>query len=338
MMHVTSVMGMLVMILPAIGQEPLITPRTVTASGERSAAEVAASITKQTGIEIDVTAIDVKLPIKHSFDKTPFWKAVEILAEQTASRVEISRQAKPVRLIPLGNDPRPPVAVEGPFRIEAKQIDIRIDLSTGKSVYDLTLQVAWEPQLPVYRTDSHPRVVKAVDDAGRAITSNTIKSWSQTDGMSITLTVRLDGLSRDSKRIASLEGALTITAAQEMLRFSFDDLTKPAQSQQKNVSVGFNRFAKKGNYWEVDLDLVYPQDSATFESFETYWLGRNRLTLTSPEGTKFTFDDPITKFSIKESKDFKPANNVKGWRLDYITPSTIKEVPVKFELKDIRLP
>jgi len=328
---------------PVCAEEKPITPRFFSFTKETATtALVAGALAEQTGMEIDISALDHGRSIKTVFVKNSFWEAVDALAEQTGSRVHIGRMGKAVSLSPLNDGVRSPVWRDGPFRIVAKDVDARINLESGKTSYDLTLEVAWESRLPVLRADTLPRITKGEDDAGKPITASPISARASIAGNHAILRVPLNGLSRESKQIALLRGELTVTAAEEMLRFKFDDVTKPARLKMKGVEVVLKRFVKEGAFWIADVQVLDPDSQATFESFETYRWSRNRLTLFAPDGKqKWTNDDPeeigLLRYRFKESKDFKP-ESLKGWTVEYETPGSLREVPVQFELKGIRLP
>lgn len=301
------------------------------------------ALAKQTGLEVDITAIAGNKPIRADFNKAEFWKVVDAVAEQSGSQVVIGKLGKAVRLEPAGNGNKPIVSVDGPFRIAAREIEARRDLVTGNTIYDLTLEIAWEPRLPVFRIDSVPQIEMGLDDGGKPITVKPVATRVAVDGVSFLAKVRLDGITRASKQIAELKGSYRFTGAEEMVRCQFDDLAKlPANIKQNDVEVQLKQLAKNGSFWIADLELHYPPGGPIFESFETFWLSRNRIALVSPQGKKIvTEDEEIDGHSIryrfKETADFKPAN-LKGWKLEYETTGVMREVPVKFELKGIPLP
>lgn len=305
---------------------------------------VAESLAKQTGLEVDVSEIDVKRPLRVAFDKAEFWRVVDGLADLTGSRVLIGHMGKPVRLVPRANGQKAIVSVDGPFRISAREMEARRDLLNGSSFHDLTLEIAWEARLPVCRMDAAPTIVKGEDDAGRPITVKPVATRIAVDGISALIKVRLEGVTRDSRQIALLSGNLRITAAEEMLRFTFDDLGKfPIAMKRNGVGVAVTRVAKDGTYWIADVDLTYPADGPIFESFESNWLSRNRIVLVSPTGARFTpideeINGPAIRYRFKESDDFKPNGNLKGWKLEYESIGAMREAPVRFELKGIALP
>jgi hypothetical protein len=335
----------LVMGCPVRGQKPVdespIQPRVFTFSAKDLALKnVVSELSKQTGLEIDIGSFDPNQPVSATFERTEFWKAVDALAEKVGGRVSVGHDGK-IRLVKAAG-PRVANAVDGPFIVMPRAVEARLDLQTGKTSYDLTIDVAWEPRLPVYRIDAQPRVTNGKDDGGRAITVKPLDARNPTSGSVATLRFRLDGVTRDSKRIASLPGTLRVTAAEEMLRFEFNDLTRPAEQTQKGVKIGLRKFAKEGTYWIANLELSYPPGGAEFESFETFWLSRNRMTLIDPDGAKFPatdeeIDSRRVRYRFKEDKNFAP-KNLKGWKMTFEAPGPIRETPVKFELKGIELP
>jgi hypothetical protein len=172
---------------------------------------------------------------------------------------------------------------------------------------------------------------------------------SQAAGYAHTTTVRLNGLSRRSGKIAALSGEYTVTASPRMLPFRFDDLAKlPAEQRQDGVTVKLVRFAREEDRWEAEFDLAYPAGQPEFESFES-WASGNVLKLVSPgRGQVYAPDNfDLTEGSrrVRSTYRFRSAGgkgpeitDPKGWRLVYETPAPLVEFPVRFEFKDIPLP
>src|SRR5262249_25471116 len=136
------IVALLAIVLPAQAQKlpdvSTLKPRVFTFAADRAhVSDVVGALAKQTGLEVDISAINGDLPIQAKFDKPAFWTVVAPLAEQTDSRLAIGKQGKPVSLVPLNGGVRLPVSVDGPFRIAARAVDARLDLHTGKAVYDL---------------------------------------------------------------------------------------------------------------------------------------------------------------------------------------------------------
>jgi hypothetical protein len=234
--------------------------------------------------------------------------------------------------------------------VATRGVTARVDLETGHTTYDLALDLNWEPRFPVFRVDSQPRLTAAKDDLGHALVVASPPVKSQVSGFQHTTSVRLDGLTRKSGRIAVLAGTFTVTASPKMLTFTFDDLAGrlPAARQHEGVTVKLTRFAKEEDRWEAEFDLAYPPGQPEFESFES-WASGNVLRLVSPgKGEVFTPDNfDLTENSqrARATYRFRSAGGKgpnladrKGWRLVYETPAPLVEFPVRFELKDIPLP
>lgn len=321
-----------------------ILPRVATFQSKGATVKtIIDALARQTGLEVDIAGIDGNKALNVVFDKWEFWRVVDTLAEQSGSRVVIGELGKHVQLVPNTAGVKQISSFDRPFRFSAREIEIRRDLVRGVTIYDLTLEVAWEARLPVCRIDASPVIVKGEDDNGKPISVKPIASRVAVDGVSTLLQVRLEGITRESKQIALLKGSYRVTAAEEMLRYQFIDLGKlPTTSTQNGVGVTVKRIAKEGSFWNVEIDLKYPPDGPVFESFETYWLSRNRIALISPDGKKITtsneeIDGTSLRYRFKETAEFKPAD-LKGWKLEYETTGAMREVRVNFELKGIPLP
>ena len=118
---------------------------TLHSPGNQSLAEVVAAITKQTGMELDISGFDETTQTKVDWNDIEFWNALQDLATAVNGRWEMTPKSKMPKLVKATNPQAPKVYVEGPFRIAARDILVRSDLVSGRTFYDLTLEVAWEP-------------------------------------------------------------------------------------------------------------------------------------------------------------------------------------------------
>lgn len=286
-------------------------------------------------------------PFAASFDRVPFWVALERAAAATNQRIALRDGGRQVALEPRGTSLEVS-SVGGAFRTVARQVTSRLFLETGQTVYDLNLEAHWEPRIPVFRIDAVPAVTRAADDRGAKLTTPHASGRSSPTGATHALPVRLNGLTRDSKKIAVLAGHYTVVAADKMLTFTFDDLSAKlplALPAQDGVTATLNRVEKDDKTWEFEVELKYPPGGPQFESFEAdSWLSGNVFRLVSPDRSK-TF----------RTTDYEPRGNVliyrfqedaakgltnptgKGWRVAYETPAPLVEFKVPFELKDIPL-
>lgn len=281
------------------------------------------------------------------FNDKPFWFALEMIASQTGNRIAIGDGGRKIALEPRGKAYEVS-SVHGPFRIVAKQVVGRLQLESGTVSHDVLLDVHWEPRFPVFRLDSSPKIDAITDDRGVKLDAASGGSKSQPTGYLHSTSVRINGITRDSKRLADIRGNFTITASPNMLAFECADLTKGKSAvdlpKQGGVSAVLKSVEKDEDTWEYRLELDYPPNLPKFESFES-WTHLNRLRLIDAGGKSFAPDDSevLTQGSkITATYRFKEKpglmNPTKGWKLSYEAPAPPIEFAVPFELKDIPLP
>ena len=130
-----------------------------------------------------------------------------------------------------------------------------------------------------------------------------------------------------------------VTIADELLTFTFDVAKPGAALDQKGVKVSVPKFGTDGNDWFADVELRYPRNGVTWESNEFYWARNNEMRLLPPSGVPIKADrsengEGTIRYIFKNRA--KEVGN--GWKFDYRTPGPMREVIVKFELKEIPLP
>jgi hypothetical protein len=308
--------------------------RKVTITGEaRPPADIAKAIREQTGTDVDVAALDPK-PIAADLQKLDYWTTVERLAERTASRVVMTGGR--VALKP--GKSQAPSFVSGPFRFVYRDVFIRGDGESGMAGYTIHIDVAWEPWLNTYRIDTTPKITEAKDNSGSSVKVPAGGSRSFTTSNFAELTVRPQGLTRDSKRL-SISGSILVTISDKLLTFSFDAVNgKPVgNAVQDGVSVNLTKHGPDGNDFVAIVGLNYPKSDVVWESHEYAWHRNNVMRLLPPKGEPIVADlveAADLRYGFKgRAKEVGP-----GWKLDYRTPGPMREIEVKFELKDIKLP
>lgn len=341
-------------LIPADEPEPkfAVPPRLVKLDLPNSKlGKVAPAVSKQTGIPVAFPEKAKDETCDGVFNGKPFWFALEMIADQTGHRVALHDAGRKVALEPRGKS-REVSDVYGPFRVVARQVVGRYLLDQGVSFHDVHLDVHWEPRFPVFRIDSHPRIAKAADDRGTVLKAQPPGTRSQPTGALHATTTRLDGLTREARRIAVLQGQFAVTASEQMLTFKFDDLSKGktavALPAREKVAAVLKRVEKDETTWEFEVGLTYPPGLPTFESFES-WTTENRARLVAPGGAKtFTTDNfeiytagskvtAVYRFT-QDAKAGLVNPAAKGWVLEYDAPSPPLEITVPFELTDIPLP
>jgi hypothetical protein len=333
-----------VSLLAPVGSAQPVAPKTVTLSaptGQLGA--VLNDVARQTGITVTAPALDAHTPCPVSFDKTPFWIALEQIAAKVSARIALAERGRQITLV-RRTGPAAPSSVDGPFRVVVKQVVGRLDFETGKAFTEVTLDVHWEPRFPVFRITSEPTITEATADADSKLTAITAHAKTPPRGYLYTTTVRLTGVPRTATKLTRLAGTFTVTASPTMLSFLFDLAGKPPLSQTKEkVTTTLKRFEKVDNRWEAELELTYPPNGPRFESFES-WVTENRARLIAPNKSRSfaptDSDIPEQGQKVVAVYRFTGLNltNRAGWALLYETPAPLVEYPIHFELKDIPLP
>jgi len=320
-----------------------IAPRTLTWTGDGTLKQATDVVREQTRFEIDVSAVDAEKRIAVKWSKVPFWTALEELASKVGGRVSITKNGQRIAIVPAREFVQPS-AVSGPWRISARSIQARGDLETGDSSYELGLDVNWEPRMKVFRIDAYPKIRVAKDDRDRVLTSPSIQVFSPVTGFTAPSTLRLNGLTRASQRIATLDANFRATVAEKMLVFRFANFDGAKEQKIDGIEVT-QSLVKRGTNWTLDLTLQYGDSLPTFESFEN-WTLDNTLELISPEGKSYPLEDPSASMNGRGPFNFRyrfneeaiPKFDRKTWTMVYSAPSMIKEVVVPFTLRDVILP
>jgi hypothetical protein len=324
---------------------PAVPPTRVTVPPGRTLAAAAADIGRATGLRLDVSAADAGAAFPPAAD-LPFWAAVQQAADRTGHRIAVTRQGEQIALVRGAGGP---ASIDGAFRAAARGVTAKADYDTGRTAYEVSLDLHWEPRFPVFRVDAQPTITTATDDRGTALAAPAGGAKAAVTGYAHPATVRLDGLTRKSASIARLAGQFTVTAAPRMLAFRFADLAAkpPVPQQQDGVTVTLTGFDRRDDRWDLSLRLEYPEGHPAFESFES-WTGRNTLRLVSPDRSRVydpdTFDVTETGRTATAVYRFAAGGrgpnlgDRKGWSVVYETPAPLAEFPVRFELKDLPLP
>lgn len=310
--------------------------------------EVASELSRTAaGVAVKVEPQLLKAKCPAAFDGVPFWEALETAADRSKARLSVREGGRTVMLEPRPGK-REVSAVSGPFRVVPRSVTGRLLLDSGTSFHDVQLDVHWEPRMPVYRIDSQPRITKAEDDRGTALKPEAGSSRHYPASSLTDLRIRLDGLTRESRQIATLAGEFRATAAPKLLTVPFQNLGAklPETQTVEGVKVMLKSFKLVGGMWEAELELTYPESHPTWDSFEEQkWLRDNRLRLVDPNAAPYEPDNDDVNASgrtvtaVYRFKLLQRQNpGAKGWSLVCETPAPLVELTVPFSLKGIPIP
>jgi len=309
--------------------------------------QVLADVKKQTGVTVESQLGEPDPKVRSVTGRPePFWKAIDLLAEQAGAQVTILPRDGRILLARRASTRRPVVSYHGPFRFCVKGVSARRDLDTDTVNFTATVEVAWEPgRLPLF-LDTIPQDVVAVDNrGGRHPVPDGGRSKAPVDGRtSLLIDVPLPPLPRTASALASLEGRLDVIAPREMLRFVFPRPEAGAALTQKGVTCKITTLAPGKDRWTVRLSIENPPGGTILESYQP-WDSNNVLTLVSKDGKTRL----VASSYVRESESSRRAvlsyhftnhkrladTTPEDWTLEYRTPSLVVTVPVPFSFKDV---
>ncbi len=289
--------------------------------------------------------------LKVHFEKTPFWQALDQLADQAglnvhpfSEKAEIVLTAQPNQAPFLSRTGR--ACYTGPFRLEPTSVVARRILRRPDGVLTVNVEAAWEPRLKMIGLSQRMADVSAVDERGNALAVADADAQLEipTGGaaaVEINLPFRLP--SRDARRIALLRGKLLAMIPGKIETFRFDKLTeaKNVERRAAGVVVTLEQVRKNNNMWEVRMQVRFDDAGDALASHRT-WIFNNEAYLEGPGGEPVPYD---TFETIRQGKNelgiaylFVSEYPLNKLAFVYKTPGAIVQSGFDYEFKDIELP
>jgi hypothetical protein len=344
-----------------LGAEPSpgLKPHLVTFKLDATLDKALDELQTQADVAFDRSKADLTRPVKISFEKIPFWEALEKVAKAADHRVAFGEQGRTIYL--LGGEGiayrELPLSVDGVFRTAARQVVAVNDIEADRTYTDVELQINWEPHFSAFLIDSPGKSVTAVDNNGKQLeVADQGRGRIAAAGGGRRLTVRLADVPRSARTITKLEGTLNVVGAERMLRFEFPrpvaGKEESKTDDQVTAKVEPGEDVKAGSdLWTFRVTFAYPEGGPQLESFESgAWMAENDAFLLSADG-KRRLDcnggyEVVTqsergatvKYRWVPQGDEKDLGKPADWKVVVRTPSRLVEVPVKFKLEHIPLP
>lgn len=251
----------------------LVSPRRVTMPAKsRTAQQAFAEVARQTGYRIDFQgggrpAGDAAVTL--GFDNTPFWQAVDALAEATGTTVNAGGfDDDGVQVNAYGQPNRSPyVAYPGPFKIVATNVHVNrslplsspdprgVGFTRPSESVNLTFNVFSEPKNPLLGMALQPTVLAAEDDQGQSMAppanpgfgGSRVSYYGGGSYRSFNLTgsLNLTRGGREAKAIRSLKAKVGVT----LLGAIVPEVTVRDPLKAKNLK-------QAGRTVEVEVDAV----------------------------------------------------------------------------------
>jgi hypothetical protein len=352
--------GLCSAIIPAEEPAPQLPgSKRVTLPAEKtSIKDLLGSLQKQSGVKVEARLLDRDSLLATAVKEASFWDALDAIAREAGARVDLSARKGQIQLVPLTGPSNSLVCGDGPFRISVEKIATARDFATGQGNCTLTLEVAWVPELLPLFVESQPQGLRILEKGGKVLPlthegSTLAPVGGEGDGrLTFRTEVNIPAPSRKVETLALVEGKLSAVVPSKMLTYHFatlDRLQKEGQSlQQEGVTCRVERVILARDRWTVRLSLAYPPGSnRSLESYQS-WVVNNELLLVSADGkTRLPVSSYVLEGASSQratlSYNFKDLpGTARGkpadWRLSYLTPARIIEVPFAFSFKDVPLP
>lgn len=325
----------------------------VTLMGEMPLEQAIEAITKQTGNKItgyERRTIDVKT----TFDKTPFWQALDQLLDQ--AELDINPFGGELNTLVLNSKPEGAqgragkATYSGVFRFEPIRVESRRDLrNPSVNGMRLTIEIAWEPRITPISMRQPIDKITAVDDQGKSLTirsdesQEVLNATAETGMSAVELGIPLDLPARGVTKISSLKGHMTALVPGRLETFEFTELdtSRDAEQQRAGVAVILERVRKNGDLYEVRVRIRYDEASNALESHRG-WVYSNPAYIVNSKGERLESlganEGGRDENEIGIIMLFDLPDGPKGCKFVYQTPATMLQLPVDYELKDIDLP
>ncbi len=329
---------------------------TVTLGGQAMRlSAILDAIGKQTGNKIVLSdrlgSETGKLELNVDFDKTPFWKALDSVLDQAKLTVYAFGMERAITVVTRTETQLPRSAkacYSGPLRFEAVRIDARRELrDPANQSLRLVVEIAWEPRLAPICLKQSVADVKAVDEAGRPLTMESLQAVLEVpvnpELTAVELTLPLALPPRSVREIALLEGTLEALLPGRVETFRFDKLTT-AKSVEKRVgaaTVVLEQVRRNGPVWEVLIRVRFDKAGGALESYRG-WIFNNPAYLEGSDGKPIPNDGFETTHRTENEVGIAYLFELDGPPTDhsfvYKTPGTIISARFPYTIRGVKLP
>ena len=322
----------------------------VDLQGKMSLATALKSLQQQTGNRIEARG-QLDAPVQLDLQQVIFWQALDRLLDQVQMNVDPFLGGRTALVLtsrpPEEQSRQKSASYGGIFRFEPLRVEASRHLRNPKiRGLKVALQVAWEPRVtPIFLSVPAARL-KVLDDQGKPLAVDNLRGVSSAaiegDRTAVELTLPLQLPSRQSRKIASLQGELETLLPGKPQRFEFARLQSKNQLLKKaGVSVILLQVDQQKEELVVQVKVAYEQADQAFESHRGWvFLNPASLELESGKSLKFLAYETLDQGprSVTLAYRFKRPEDLQKVRFVYETPATIVRKQVSFELRDILLP
>lgn len=330
-----------------------IEPTRMTLQGSFTIAEALSEIEKQTQIPVHVSETAAKKLAGQShkleLNQVPFWQGIDRVLHAFELELALDAEAG-YQVIPGGSGVRwdVPVVYNGPLRIVPVSHISSFAFGNATGIPDrMRIGVQWEPTLTPFELDIDHARIEAVDESGnryRSPTSTAQKISINRRATGTTIDVRFQHIPRKQSLIKTLTGQFTLMAAVGRRPFRFDLAGRRTLRQaDMTVSVPDVKFGERRA--TVRMEFVLNRAGDALASHHG-WMFNNRAYLEVGEtNARILPKKMVTTLQEKDKMGFEfqfelndeLPNGPKGYHFIYESPTSVREIPVRFEFRDIEL-
>jgi hypothetical protein len=318
-------------------------------------APVLADIEKQTGNKlIDRTNSEVEPLTEWNFSLSDreFWPLVDkfLDAANLEPGTNSSDDGLPIARRFSGMTPRFGTAVYvGPFRLEVTEVTSRLGMRfAGDHNASFTLEVMWEPRLKPLAFSQALQDLKIIADESTPIelaeNAGELSIEAARDSHAVELHLPLQLPPKQLETISSLKGRIQALVATRTAEFRFDNLVKANNVEKTDggVTITLEKIRANEGLSELHMRITF-DDKLPEHVAQGSWNFQNLTYLENAQGERTdhagfeSLSQGVRTLSLAYYFDI-PVDKLGEYTWVYQTPAGIVEVPIEFEMKDVRLP
>ena len=341
--------------LEKVAAESILVGSRVTIQGQMKLSDALTELEKQTGNKLldfrdqfSQPQLDPKITL--DLEEAPYWTALNSVLEQSGLQLyaytnepnTLGYVAQSGELTAAGK-----AAATELFRMEVIRLqairDLRDDQNQGLVLH---VEVTWEPRLTPISISQSMSDLQVVDDKGntlRPLANRGVTNLSVQQGISsVELELPFELPARDVQKVA-LKGQLSAVVPGGNMELIFEDLDSARETTKGGgaLSVILLRARKTQGLYDLRLLLRFSEASEEMR-MQRGWVYSNEAYLVDPNGEQVeyagleNFRENLDEIGLSYKYDIP--GDLKGYQFIYKSPSSVLNVPVEYEIKDVVLP
>lgn len=335
----------------------------ITIAGSYSLHDVLDKLKEQTKVEFKLAFQPNDVRKDFSLTDVPYWEAFDqILDSYQVSVSELATnsaaKANTIVIKKRISDEANRVASANYFGIvrgEVKSIRSIRNLNTPSLNVDrFSVQFAWEPSFQPYKFGLNMANIRATDSNGKELKIASLEKQSfniPVGKRDVELQIPLRPIDRKADSLQSMSGTIDLAIPVGIERFEFSDLQNQEMAKvnrKANTVLTLESFTKelaKSNandksLYSAKISYAVSDSNGAFESHNG-WMFRRQVFVLDENATVISPTKSLT--TSQESNKigfeflFELPNGPQGCKFVYVTPTSIRNVQIKFDFRDIEL-